>query len=92
MDLLEVLEQIVLAVKVSKKQVLLRLVNVKLEVPRHLWRMAWEIETVSGCRFEYGFPILVGQRYQMPGQDGGCGAGRPGRTFCTCYLRWVRLF
>jgi hypothetical protein len=52
--LLEVLELLVEAAYSRPKQPVLKRANLRLEVVRHLWRVAHELEVVSTRRYEYG--------------------------------------
>ena len=52
--LLEVLELLVEAAYSRSKQAVLKRANLRLEVVRHLWRLAHELQVVSTRRYEYG--------------------------------------
>ena len=57
--LLEVLENLVTAAYSKDKQRLLQQANNKLEVARHLWRMAMELKAVSLKSWTYGAQLMV---------------------------------
>ncbi|MFL7794367.1 MAG: diversity-generating retroelement protein Avd [Anaerolineae bacterium] len=52
--LLEVLEPLVEAAYSRPKYAALKRANLRLEVVRHLWRLAHELQVVSTRRYEYG--------------------------------------
>ena len=52
--LLEVLELLVEAAYSRDKQAALQRANLRLEMARHLWRLAHELETISLKRYEHG--------------------------------------
>jgi hypothetical protein len=54
LGLLELLELLVGAAHSRPKQAALKRANLRLEVVRHLWRVAHELQVVSTRRYEYG--------------------------------------
>nr|NIR90837.1 four helix bundle protein [Gammaproteobacteria bacterium]NIU06313.1 four helix bundle protein [Gammaproteobacteria bacterium]NIV52878.1 four helix bundle protein [Gammaproteobacteria bacterium]NIX87586.1 four helix bundle protein [Gammaproteobacteria bacterium] len=64
---LEVLERTVEAAYSRHKQPLLRRANLRIEVARHLWRLAYEFEAVSTRRYEHGARLMDGIGRQIGG-------------------------
>ncbi|MFI3198128.1 MAG: diversity-generating retroelement protein Avd [Methylococcaceae bacterium] len=56
--LLEILECLVEAAYVKNKRDLLKRANNRLAVIRHLWRMAYELQTIPAKRYEHGARLL----------------------------------
>ncbi len=56
--LLEILECLVEAAYVKNKRDLLKRANNGLAVIRHLWRMAYELQTIPAKRYEHGARLL----------------------------------
>ena len=56
--LLDVLELLVEAAYSRTKQPVLRRANLRLEVVRHLWRLAHELQVVSTRRYEHGARLM----------------------------------
>ena len=65
--LLEVLELLVEAAYTRNKQAALQRANLRLEVVRHLWRLAHELEAVSTRRYGHGAGLMD----DLGGQIGG---------------------
>ncbi len=84
--LLEVLELLVEAAfsRDADKRVALKRANLRLEVTRHLWRLAHEMQVISTRRYEHGAKLMNelgqqvggwlraggGQRPPVPGETG----------------------
>ncbi len=75
--LLEVLELLVEAAYTKAKAPALRRANLRLEVGRHLWRLAHELAAVSTRRYEHGARLMDDLGRQVGGwlrsQSGGAG-------------------
>jgi len=56
--LLEVLELLVEAAYSRDKQAALRRANLRLEMARHLWRLAHELEVIASKRYEHGARLM----------------------------------
>lgn len=56
--LLEVLELLVEAAYSRTKQTTLKRANLRLEVARHLWRLAHELQAVSTRRYKHGATLM----------------------------------
>ena len=56
--LLEVLELLVEAAWTQAKKAALQRANLRLEMARHLWRLAHELETISTKRYEHGARLM----------------------------------
>lgn len=56
--LLEVLELLVEAAYTRNKEVSLRRANVRLEVVRHLWRLAHELKVMATRQYEHGAALI----------------------------------
>ena len=65
--LLEVLELLVEAAYSRTKQAALKRANVRLEVARHLWRLAYELHAVSTRRYKHGAELMDGLGKQIGG-------------------------
>ena len=52
--LLEVLERLVEAAYSRDKAVVLQQANLRLDLVRHLWRLAYRLQAISGRRYEHG--------------------------------------
>jgi hypothetical protein len=56
--LLEMLESLVEAAYVRNKRDVLKRANTRLATIRHLWRIAYELQTISAKRYEHGARLL----------------------------------
>ena len=56
--MLEILELLVEAAYIINKRELLNRANRRLAVVRHLWRMAYELQTIQAKRYEHGAKLL----------------------------------
>jgi len=56
--LLEVLERLVEAAYTARKEASLERANLRLEMVRHLWRLAYELRVVSTRRYEHGAKLM----------------------------------
>jgi hypothetical protein len=56
--LLDVLELLVEAAYTRNKEVPLRRANLRLEVVRHLWRLAYELKAVAIRQYEHGAKLI----------------------------------
>ncbi|MDD5266727.1 MAG: diversity-generating retroelement protein Avd [Methylococcales bacterium] len=56
--MIEILELLVEAAYVTNKRDVLKLANRRLAVVRHLWRMAYELQTIPAKRYEQGARLL----------------------------------
>lgn len=56
--LIDLLELLVEAAYTKARQDVLRRANLRLAVVRHLWRMAHELRTISGKRYEHGARLM----------------------------------
>lgn len=56
--LLDVLELLVEAAYTRQKETPLKRANLRLEVVRHLWRLAHELKAISTRRYEYGATLI----------------------------------
>ncbi|MBT7307474.1 MAG: diversity-generating retroelement protein Avd [Gammaproteobacteria bacterium] len=65
--LLEVLERLVTAAYSRDKRKLLSEANRKLEVARHLWRLAMELQAVNQKSWSYGAELMLDLGRQMGG-------------------------
>ena len=65
--LLEVLELLVEAAYTRNKDTSLRRANLKLEVVRHLWRLAHELKVTATRQYEHGARLLDDLRRQIGG-------------------------
>jgi hypothetical protein len=65
--LLEILECLVEAAYARNKRDLLKLANSRLAVIRHLWRMAYELQTIPAKRYEHGARLLENLGKQIGG-------------------------
>lgn len=65
--LLAVLEALVEAAYSKDKRAALRRANLKLEVVRHLWRLAHELEVIPLRRYEHGAELMNGVGRQIGG-------------------------
>ena len=65
--LLEVLEMLVEAAYGREKARPLKAANLKLEVVRHLWRMAYELKVIPARRYEHGAGLIDGIGRQIGG-------------------------
>ena len=67
--LLEVLELLVEAAfsRDADKRVALKRANLRLEVSRHLWRLAHELQVISTQRYEHGARMMTGLGQQVGG-------------------------
>ncbi|MFZ0256369.1 MAG: diversity-generating retroelement protein Avd [Gammaproteobacteria bacterium] len=65
--LIEVLESLVEASYSRSKQDALRQANLRLEVVRHLWRLAHELRVVSTRRYEHGAKLMTEVGRQVGG-------------------------
>lgn len=57
--LLDVLELLVEAAYTRNKQTPLRRANLRLEVVRHLWRLAYELKVIAIRQYEHGAKLIV---------------------------------
>ena len=65
--LLDVLELLLEAAFTRAKQHALQRANLRLEVTRHLWRLAHELEAVSTRRYTHGAGLMDGLGRQIGG-------------------------
>lgn len=65
--LLEVLEALIEAAYSQQKTALLAQANRKLDIVRHLWRLALRLKAVSPKSYEYGAGLLVSLGRQIGG-------------------------
>lgn len=65
--LLTVLELVVEAAYTQKKIALLQQANVKLEVLRHLWRLAHELRVIATRQYEHGARLIDNLGRQIGG-------------------------
>jgi hypothetical protein len=65
--LLFVLERLVEATYTKARLAALRAANLKLEVVRHLWRLAFELQAVSIKSWEHGAGLLIELGRQVGG-------------------------
>jgi len=65
--LLEVLELLVQAAYTRGKREALSKANLRLEVARHLWRMAYELKTIPLKRYEHGARLMTDLGRQVGG-------------------------
>jgi hypothetical protein len=56
--LLDVLEFLLEAAYTRAKQAALQRANLRLEIARHLWRLAYELEVVSTRRYAHGAQLM----------------------------------
>ncbi len=56
--LLDVLELLLEAAYTRARQPALQRANLRLEIARHMWRLAHELEVVSTRRYEYGAKMM----------------------------------
>jgi hypothetical protein len=57
--LIEVLELLVEAAYTRNKESPLRRANLRLEVVRHLWRLAYELKAIATRQYEHGAKLIV---------------------------------
>lgn len=57
-NLLSVLEALIEAAYSKSKAQPLKTANLKLEVIRHLWRLAYELKVIPGQRYEHGARLM----------------------------------
>ena len=65
--MLAVLEQLVSAAYSRNKDEPLRAANLRLEVVRHLWRLAHELRLISTRQYEHGAGLLLNLGRQLGG-------------------------
>jgi hypothetical protein len=65
--LLEILELLVEAAYARNKRDLLKRANMRLAVIRHLWRIAYELQTIPAKRYEHGARLLEDLGKQVGG-------------------------
>jgi hypothetical protein len=75
--LLTVLELVVEAAYTHKKIALLQQANVKLEVVRHLWRLAHELKVMATRQYEHGAKLIDDLGRQIGGWLRSQGRARP---------------
>lgn len=75
--LLTVLELVVEASYTHKKLALLQQANVKLEVVRHLWRLAHELKVMATRQYEHGAKLIDDLGRQIGGWLRSQGGARP---------------
>ncbi len=65
--LLDVLELLVEAAYTRQKETPLKRANLRLEVVRHLWRLAHELKAISTRRYEHGAKLMDALGRQVGG-------------------------
>ncbi len=65
--MLEILECLVEAAYVKNKRDQLKRANMRLAVIRHLWRIAYELQTIPAKRYEHGARLLEDLGKQVGG-------------------------
>jgi hypothetical protein len=75
--LIEVLELLVEAAYTRNKETPLRRANLRLEVVRHLWRLAHELKAIGTRQYEHGAKLLDGLGRQIGGWLRSTGQSQP---------------
>ena len=65
--MLEVLEQLVSAAYSRNKDEPLKAANLKLEIVRHLWRLAHELQAIPTRQYEHGASLMLNLGRQLGG-------------------------
>ena len=76
--LLDVLESLLEAAYTRTKAPALRRANLRIELARHLWRLAYELEVVSTRRYEHGARLMDDLGRQVGGWLRSSGPGAEG--------------
>jgi hypothetical protein len=75
--LLDVLELLVEAAYTRNKEAPLRRANLRLEVVRHLWRLAYELKTIATRQYEHGAKLIDELGRQIGGWLRSTGQSQP---------------
>jgi 23S rRNA-intervening sequence protein len=75
--LIEVLELLVEAAYTRNKESSLRRANLRLEVVRHLWRLAHELKTIATRQYEHGAKLIDDLGRQIGGWLRSTGKSEP---------------